>query len=68
MLELKINCEDTTEAHVYLNAFNYLNLITDMYNALRNAKKHGTPESIVMVASDFLDDLSNAVEHHTGAY
>lgn len=68
MLELKINCEDVQEAQVYLNAFSYLNLITDLDAALRLARKHGTPADVLKVFDNFMSDLSSAAEHHTGAY
>ena len=68
MLELKITCESTEEARVYLNAHQYLNLISDLYAELRNARKHGTDETVVKVVDNFMSDLMQAVDNSQGAY
>lgn len=68
MLELRINCEDTAEGQIYLNAHNYLNLICDLHSALRTARKHGTPTDVLKVFDTYMPELAAATEHHTGAY
>ena len=68
MLELKINCENASEARVYLNAQEYLNLITDMYANFRNAQKHGTDQDLLKVVENFMPDLAKAMDHNDGAY
>jgi hypothetical protein len=47
MLELNIKCESLDEARVYLNAHNYLNLISDFYQAIYTARKHGTNADVL---------------------
>jgi hypothetical protein len=68
MLELKIQCETPEEAAVHLGAFGYLNLITDLYNALRSAQKHGSDSDVLKVVANFYPDLCKAVDHHQGPY
>lgn len=68
MLELKIQCESTDQAHVYLNAPQYHNLISDFYAALRNARKHGTDKDVLFQVEQFMPELSRAIDHSMGAY
>lgn len=68
MLELKITCESVEEARCYLNAPQYHNLISDLYAALRNARKHGKPTDVLQVFDNFMPDLLKAIEHSDGAY
>jgi hypothetical protein len=68
MLELKIQCENSEEAHMYLNAPQYHNLISDLRVALRNAQKHGTEVDVIRVVETFFPDLGIAADHHQGAY
>lgn len=68
MLELKIKCESLEEARVYLNATNYVSLLQDMHQALRNAQKHGTAEDVVKVVDAFMPDIWRAIDHSEGAY
>ena len=68
MLELKITCQDAEEARVYLNAQQYLNLLDDFYNALRNAQKHGGNADVLHQVEVFYPEMLRAIEHHTGAY
>jgi hypothetical protein len=68
MLELKINCESHDEARVYLNAHQYLNLISDLYAALRNARKHGTDEDVLRITDSYMPDLCQAIDNSEGAY
>jgi hypothetical protein len=68
MLELNIKCESLEEARVYLNAHQYLNLISDLCAELRNARKHGTDETVVKVVDNFMSDLMQAVDNSEGAY
>jgi hypothetical protein len=68
MLELNIKCESLEEARVYLNAQQYLNLISDLCAELRNARKHGTDETVVKVVDNFMTDLMAAVDNSDGAY
>jgi len=67
MLQLKLNCESVDEARVYLNAQQYLNLITDLTEALRTASKHGTDADVVKVVENFMPVLYNCVDN-TGPY
>ena len=68
MLELKIQCENADEARVVLNAQQYLNLIDDLYNQLRTARKYGTDADVVRIVDSFMPDLSNAIDNSQGAY
>ena len=68
MLELKLQCESNDEARVYLNAHQYHNLISDLYAALRNARKHGTDQSVLQVVESYMPDLSRAIDNSEGAY
>jgi hypothetical protein len=68
MLELKITCQDADEARMYLNAPQYHNLLDDLRNALRNARKHGTDEDVVRVVLNFFPDLTIACDNHQGPY
>jgi nitrate/nitrite-specific signal transduction histidine kinase len=68
MLELKIHCESLEEARIYLNATNYLSLLQDMREALRNAQKHGGDGAVLRVVQNFLPDIAQACDHSEGAY
>jgi hypothetical protein len=68
MLELNIKCESLEEAHVYLNAHQYLNLISDFYVVIRNAKKHGSDADVLKAVENFYPDIIRAVDHSEGAY
>jgi nitrate/nitrite-specific signal transduction histidine kinase len=68
MLELKIQCEDLEQARVYLNAHQYLNLLQDLQNNLRNVLKHGTDADVVKAVNNFYPDLCKAVDHSQGPY
>jgi hypothetical protein len=68
MIELKITCESAEEARIYLNATQYLNLITDLYESLKKSRKHGTDEDVLNVVDNYMGDLSAAVDHSQGAY
>lgn len=68
MLELKIKCESHDEARVYLNAHQYLNLLSDFTAALRQARKHGTDADVLKQVEHFMSDLTQAIDNSTGAY
>lgn len=68
MLELKINCGGVDEARVYLNAQQYLNLISDLYTALRSARKHGSDADVLAKVELFMPDLQAAIDNSTGPY
>ena len=68
MLELNIKCESIEDAQIYLNAHSYLHLLTDLHQALRTARKHGSPADVVKVFDNYMPELDRTVEHHTGAY
>jgi hypothetical protein len=68
MLELKIQCDTAEDARIYLNAHQYHNLLDDLRNALRNAKKHGFNADVVKVVDNFFPDITAACDHHTGPY
>ena len=68
MLELKISCESSDEARMYLNAQQYLNLLEDLHVALRNAQKHGTDSDVVKVVENFFPDICTACDHNQGPY
>lgn len=53
---------------MYLNAMEYLNLLIDLQDALRNARKHGTPTEVLKVVDNFYPEICKAVEHSQGAY
>ncbi len=68
MLELKITCEDAEQARIYLNAQQYHNLLSDLYQALRSARKYGTDAEVLKAVETFYPDITNACDHHTGPY
>jgi hypothetical protein len=68
LLELNIKCESLDEARVYLNAHNYLNLISDFYQAIYTARKHGTNADVLDKIEYFLPDFSSAIDNSQGAY
>lgn len=68
MLKLEITCDSHDEARVYLNAHQYHNLLSDLYAALRGARKHGTDADVLRVVQNFMPDLCNAIDNSTGAY
>jgi hypothetical protein len=68
MLELKITCESLEDARIYLNAHQYHNLLDDLRNQLRNARKHGSDADVVRVVQSFFPDITIACDHHTGPY
>lgn len=68
MLELKIQCETPEEARVVLNAQQYLNLIDDLFNALRTARKHGSDADVLKIVDQFYPEMCNAIDNSTGAY
>ena len=68
MLELKIQCQDADEARMYLNAQQYLNLLDDLRNALRNAYKHGDDKDAIKVLQNFFPDITIACDHNQGPY
>lgn len=68
MLELKIQCQDADEARMYLNAQQYLNLLDDLRNALRNAYKHGDDKDALKVLADYYTEITAACDNHQGPY
>lgn len=68
MLELKLHCESHDEARVYLNAHQYHNLLCDLYQELRNARRHGDNASVMRVIDNFYSDIEVALDHHEGPY
>lgn len=68
MLELKLTCQSHDEARVYLNAHQYLNLLSDFAEAASNAQKHGTDGDVVKVVENFLTDFYKAIDNSMGAY
>lgn len=68
MLELKIQCQDADEARMYLNAQQYLNLLDDFRNAIRNAYKHGDDKDALKVLGDFYTEITAACDHNQGPY
>ena len=70
MLELNIKCDSVEQARVYLNAQQYLNLITDFAEALRNAEKYSdnVDQAMLLAVNGYKSDFRRAAEHHTGAY
>ena len=68
MLELNIPCADAEEARIYLNAPQYLNLLTDFAEALRNAQKHGGNADVLHQVSVFYPEMIRAIDSHSGAY
>ena len=53
---------------MYLNAHEYLNLVSDFYAAVRNAKKHGSDEDVLKTVDMFMPDFTAAIDNSEGAY
>jgi hypothetical protein len=68
MITLTLNCESNDEARVYLNAPQYHNLLSDLYQALRSADKHGTEADVLKVVESFKPELIKAIDNSLGAY
>lgn len=68
MLELKIHCDDADQARMYLNGPQYHNLISDLYQSLRSALKHGNDADVLKVVEQFQPDLATALDSHQGPY
>lgn len=68
MLKIELNCETLEEARIYINAHNYLNLIFDTYNSIKQARKHGDASDMERVLDTFLPEMAKAIEHDQGAY
>jgi hypothetical protein len=68
MLELNIKCESVEQAQMYLNGPQYHNLISDLYQSLHSAQKHGTEQDVLQAVKIFYPDLCKAFDHHQGAY
>ena len=67
MFDITIKCESAEQARVYLNANQYLNLLEDIYNAVRSTQKHGDGD-LDKVLENFLPEISHAIDNSTGAY
>jgi len=68
MLELKLQCQDAEQAHIYLNAPQYLALLLDFTEAIRSAQKHGTEQDVLKQIDVFYPEMCRACDNHTGAY
>jgi hypothetical protein len=68
MLELNLKCESVEEMRSYLNGPEYLNLLSDLMQSLRNAQKHGTDADVLSVVTSFYPDICRAVGHSDGPY
>lgn len=68
MINITITCESATKARVYLNAQEYLNLLSDFYAAVRSAKKHGSDQDVLKTVDAFMPDFMAALDHADGAY
>lgn len=68
MLKLEFQCESHEEASVYLNAHQYHNLLSDLYESLRSARKYGSDADVLTKVETFMPDLARAIEHNLGAY
>ena len=53
---------------MYLNAQQYLNLLDDFRNAIRNAYKHGDDKDALKVLGDFYTEITAACDHNQGPY
>jgi hypothetical protein len=67
MFDITIKCESADEARVYLNANQYLALLDDIYNAVRNSQKHGDGD-LDKVLEMFLPEICHAIDNSMGAY
>ena len=67
MFDITIKCENAEQARVYLNGPQYLNLLEDIYNAVRSSQKHGDGD-LNKVLDNFLSEICHAIDHSTGAY
>ncbi len=63
---LTLNCESPAEAHLYLNAPQYYNLLSDLHSLIRSSEKYDTKleDSI----KSFYPELSAIIESHLGPY
>jgi hypothetical protein len=67
MFDITIKCESAEEARIYLNAPQYLNLLSDLYESARQSKKHGDGD-LDKVLENFLSEICTAVDNSGGAY
>jgi hypothetical protein len=68
MITLTLNCENEDQARVYLNAPQYHNLLSDIYQAFRSAEKHGTMIDLLQAVNSIKPDLIKAIDNSLGAY
>jgi hypothetical protein len=65
-IKLNIQCEDKYEANIYLNAKQYLNLLTDIQNQIRDCLKYEQNMNDTM--NNIYKDICQCTEHHLGPY
>jgi hypothetical protein len=68
MLELKLTAGTVEELQMYLNGPQYHNLISDLYQSLRLAQKHGNDSDVLQAVKTFYPDLCKAFDHNLGPY
>jgi hypothetical protein len=65
-IQLIIECDDKNEANIYLNAQQYLNLLSDIQSQIRNCLKH--EQNMNDTLNSIYKDICQCTEHHLGPY
>ena len=65
-IQLTINCETKDEATMYLNAQQYLNLLSDIQSQIRDCLKY--EQNMNTTLNSIYKDVCQCTEHHLGPY
>lgn len=68
MTKLEFECDCLEDALIYMSAHQYYNLICDFTQAIRNARKHGTPEQVLEQVEHYFADFERARDFTQGPY
>ena len=65
-IKLNITCENRDEANIFLNAHQYLNLLTDIQSQIRSCLKY--EKNMNDTLNSIYKDICQCTEHHLGPY
>jgi hypothetical protein len=65
-IQITIKCEDKNEANIYLNAQQYLNLLSDIQSQIRDCLKY--EQNMNDTLNSIYKDVCQCTEHHLGPY
>jgi len=65
-IQITIECENKNEANIYLNAQQYLNLLSDIQTQIRDCLKYENNMNDTL--NSIYKDVCQCTEHHLGPY